>query len=105
MFIPRRNFAIFAVLLATGLAGCAATSIGCAKSAANSTPNNLEPARMQLEKNAKKYGREADNFKLDRAMVELAAGRPKEAERLLREVRDSFDYYEQKSVAEKRPSC
>jgi uncharacterized protein len=63
--------------------------------------NNLEPARMHLEKNTKSYGREADNFKLDRAIVELSAGRPKEAERLLREVRDSFDYYEQTSVAEK----
>jgi hypothetical protein len=43
---------------------------------------------------------DADVFKLDRAIVELAAGRPKECEALLREVRDRFDYLEQTSVPE-----
>jgi hypothetical protein len=44
--------------------------------------------------------RDADVFKLDRALVELTAGRPKECESLLREVRDRFDYLEQTSASE-----
>src|SRR5262245_58701931 len=37
---------------------------------------------------------DVDVFKLDRAMVQLAAGKPRECESLLREVRDRFDYLE-----------
>src|SRR5262245_11709954 len=43
---------------------------------------------------------DTDVFKLDRAMVQLAAGKPKECELLLREVRDRFDYLEHTSVPE-----
>lgn len=61
---------------------------------------SVETAAIQLDQYAKRYGGEADVFKLDRAVVELAAGRPRDAERMLREVRDSFDHYEQGSLAE-----
>lgn len=43
---------------------------------------------------------DVDVFKLDRAIVQLADGKPKECEALLREVRDRFDYLEQNSVPE-----
>jgi uncharacterized protein len=43
---------------------------------------------------------DADVFKLDRAIVQLASGKPKECETLLRDVRDRFDYLEQTSVPE-----
>ena len=43
---------------------------------------------------------EADAFLLDKAMLELAAGRPKNAERILRGVRDRFDQLEEKDVGE-----
>ena len=46
------------------------------------------------------YPRESDVLRLDRAMVALADGRPAEAERLLRTVRDNFDHLEQESPAE-----
>jgi hypothetical protein len=46
------------------------------------------------------YPRESDVLRLDRAMVALADGRPAEAERLLRTVRDTFDHLEQESPAE-----
>jgi uncharacterized protein len=101
MFTPRRPSAIAATLLAFWLTGCAAHVDRLREIRGEFYANNIEPSRTQLEKYTKGYGREADNFKLDRAIVELSAGRPKEAERLLREVRDSFDYYEQTSVAEK----
>lgn len=60
----------------------------------------LETARVSLTEQQKKHRGEADVLKLDLAMVELASGRPQEAERLLRSVRDRFDDFEQKSVAE-----
>jgi hypothetical protein len=101
MSILRRTSAIAATMLALWLTGCAAHVDRLREVRGEFYANNIEPTRQQLEKYAKKYGREADNFKLDRAIVELSAGHPKDAERLLREVRDSFDYYEQTSVAEK----
>ncbi|HET6422756.1 MAG TPA: hypothetical protein VFG20_03680 [Planctomycetaceae bacterium] len=60
----------------------------------------LDTAREALLAQQKKHRNESDVLKLDLAMVELAAGRPQEAERLLRGVRDRFDDFEQKSVAE-----
>ena len=48
-----------------------------------------------------KHKREADVLKLDKALIELTAGRPREAEKLLREVRDQFDHLEQQDVGEK----
>jgi hypothetical protein len=42
----------------------------------------------------------ADVLALDRAMVALADGRPAEAERLLRQVRDRFDHLEQEDAGE-----
>jgi uncharacterized protein len=96
-----RPLAIAATLSALLLTGCAAHVDRLREVRGEFYASNLEPARTQLEKYTKSYGREADNFKLDRAVVELSAGRPKEAERLLREVRDSFDYFEQASIAEK----
>jgi hypothetical protein len=66
--------------------------------------NSIETAGALLDQDIKKYGREADALRLDRAMIDLAAGRPKEAEQILRQVRDSFDYLQQPSVAEKAAS-
>lgn len=62
--------------------------------------NNLVEAEAQTDKLLEKHKREADAFLLDKAMLELAAGRPKEAERILRGVRDRFDNLEQKDVGE-----
>jgi hypothetical protein len=66
--------------------------------------NNIEAAGTLLDKYAKQYGRESDAWKLDRAMVDLAAGRPQDAERRLREVRNAFDYLSQPAVVEKAAS-
>lgn len=60
----------------------------------------LEDAKKSLDEQQKKHRGEAHVLKLDMAMVELASGRPQEAERLLRAVRDQFDDFEQKNVAE-----
>jgi len=59
-------------------------------------------AETDLEKHARKH--DANVIKLDRAMVELTSGKPAEAEKLLRDVRDRFDQLEGKSVTDKAAS-
>lgn len=60
----------------------------------------LDVAREAVDKQLKRHKGESDVFLLDKAMIELTSGRPKEAEKLLRGVRDRFDEYEQKDVGE-----
>lgn len=60
----------------------------------------LDVAREAVDKQLKKHKGEADVFLLDKAMIELTSGNPKEAEKILRGVRDRFDDYEQKHVGE-----
>lgn len=54
----------------------------------------LPAANEHLEKLLKKRKSERDVLLLDKSIIELASGRPKEAERLLRQVRDRFDELE-----------
>jgi uncharacterized protein len=61
---------------------------------------DLAEAEQLLDKYLEKHPREADVLRLEQAMVHLAQGRPAEAERVLREVRDRFDHLEQSSAAE-----
>ena len=61
---------------------------------------DLEQARKTIDEHAQSDPGAADVLKLDRGMVELVSGNPREAERYFREVRDSFDYLQQKSLAE-----
>lgn len=61
---------------------------------------HLDQATVLLDQSEKVPKRERDCFLLDQAMVSLASGEPQQAERIMREVRDHFDYLEQKDVAE-----
>ncbi len=61
---------------------------------------NLEMARQTIDKERKRYHKEADVLLLEKSMIELADGHPKQAERLLREIRDHFDHLEQFSAGE-----
>lgn len=60
----------------------------------------IDVAREAIDKQLKRHKGEADVFLLDKAMIELASGRPKDAEKILRGVRDRFDDFEQKDVGE-----
>lgn len=62
--------------------------------------NNLPQAHEQLTKLADKRDRDQQVVQLDLAIVDLVQGNPAAAEKRLREVRDSFDHLEQKSLAE-----
>jgi hypothetical protein len=61
---------------------------------------DLDQAEKLIDVELRKRRGDANVLKLDRAMIELCAGRPAEAERLLREVRDQFDHLEQRDAAE-----
>lgn len=86
---------------------CLATLTGCATHLDRLQPireeffaGNVDAARATLVKEMKKRRGDRDVFQLDQAMLELAAGNPQEAERLLRGARDRFDHLEQKSLGE-----
>ncbi len=82
------------------LAGCATHADRLREVRENFYAGNLTLAEAAIEKYLERPRGEADVLKLDRAMLELAAGEPRKAEQTLREVRDSLDYLEQKDLAE-----
>ena len=102
MLIRRLN----SVLLSAGLAAVLSIS-GCAthgdrlesiRSAFND--GRLEQAESIVEREIASSKSDADVLQLERALIQLADGRPADAERTLRAVRDRFDYLEQKDVGE-----
>lgn len=65
---------------------------------------NLAQADVQLEKGLRRRP-DRDVIKLDRSIIQLASGKPREAEQTLREIRDRFDHLEQPAIAEKALSA
>ena len=64
-------------------------------------PATWVAAKPRSTKGSKhRLGNDHDVLKLERAVIDLANGKPKEAEQLLREVRDHFDHLEQKAIGE-----
>ena len=61
---------------------------------------DIARAETLLDESLKRRGAETHLLRLEAAIVQLAAGRPREAEQLLRQVRDEFDYLEQTSAVE-----
>jgi hypothetical protein len=96
----RHTFGFVTACLFAALAGCA-THLDRLQPIRNAFyAGDVNSAHTQVVEIGRKRRGEADVLQLDRAMIELAAGRPAEAEKLLREARDRFDHLEQKSVAE-----
>ena len=60
----------------------------------------LATAETHVGELLKKPKHDKDVLELDRAMILLTTGRPKEAEKIMREVRDRFDDFEQKDAGE-----
>lgn len=96
----RGSFASLFLLAVFCLAGCA-THLDRLQPIRNDFfSGNLESAHTSVVSARKQNRGDADVLQLDQAMIELAAGRPDEAERLLRGVRDRFEHLEQQSLAE-----
>lgn len=101
-----RIFRVNSILLVAGLAAVLAAS-GCATHGERLesirlafNEGRLEQAESIVEREIASRKSDADVLKLERAIIQLADGRPAEAERTLRAVRDRFDYLEQKDVGE-----
>ncbi len=83
-----------------GLCGCATHHDRIAPVREAFFAGDLARAKEQLHAKKDVRLRNEDVKALDEAMIELAAGRPREAERILRRVRDRFDHLQQASLAE-----
>jgi hypothetical protein len=101
--LPKKMRTFFAhssvVLAIAAAAGCATHADRLRDVRNDFYAGQLERSARELDKRQRQRY-DADVFKLDRAIVQLAAGRPGDCETLLREVRDRFDYLEKTSVAE-----
>ena len=104
---PVPSSAYIRTLAAFGMALCAAGLCGCATYADRLDEvrtafyaGDLAGAEAAIQKHLKRGGGEADVLRLEHAIVQLCDGRPQDAERTLREVRDRFDYLQQKDLGE-----
>ena len=101
--MQRRKWLLIVVLcLWTGCTSFGERTIKIRNDFAN---GDLEKANAEIDKAFKKKKQsDTDLLKLNRAIIALSSGKPKEAEMLLREVRDRFDQHgneQEKRVAEK----
>ncbi len=97
-----RCFGIVLVTLVCFVAtfGCSTYSDRLKEVRAGYFNGDLVFARRAIDEGLKKPGNDRDVLLLERAMLELAEGKPREAERTLRTVRDRFDELEEASLAE-----
>jgi len=98
---------VIGLLLLTAAVVCGGS--GCATSYVDRVQNsrrqfyagNVESSRKEIDQQLKKgRKKEADLLKLEAAMLDLSNGNMAGAKKNLREVRDRFDYFEQKSLGE-----
>jgi hypothetical protein len=94
--------ALFAAVLVLPLfAGCSTHADRLREVRLQFYDGQVAAASAMLDRQLQRIGRKEDDvLKLDRAIVDLAAGRPHQAEQTLREVRDRFDFLEQKALGE-----
>jgi hypothetical protein len=82
------------------LSGCATYEQRLSEVRSTFYSGDLDRTAETIDKSLKHPKHDSDVLKLERAIVDLTAGRAKESEQTLREVRDRFDYLEQKSLGE-----
>ena len=101
---------VLCIILLCFLTGCASFGERTTKIRNEFASGNLERANTEIDKAlndralTRRRQSDADLLKLNRAIILLSSGQPKEAEILLREVRDNFDKHENeraKRTAEK----
>lgn len=102
MVFPGRDAAAMAALLLGVItqSGCASHADRVRQARELFYAGHTVAAAEELEKHLPKRKSERDVVALDLAMVRLFSGEPRAAEQLLRDVRDHFDYLEQKDVTE-----
>jgi uncharacterized protein len=95
-----RLIALLPMLLLAGLAGCATHGDRVRQARLAYEVGDIARAETLLEESLQRRGAEKELLQLESAVIQLAAGRPREAEQRLRHVRDQFDYLEQSSAVE-----
>jgi hypothetical protein len=100
LHLPQAGRSALWLALALALSGCTSYAQRIRTPRELFYNGRVEQAAEQLEKQLKHAGKDRDVVALDLAMAQLFAGRPQEAEKLLRDVRNRFDYLEQKDLAE-----
>lgn len=94
--MPRRiGFAFASIWCLLALVGCATHFDRLQPVRTAYFDGNLQEAEEHIDKLLKKRKSERDVLMLDKAIVQLASGRPKEAEQNLRVIRDKFDDLEE----------
>ncbi len=94
------RFTRFVLLALVCLSGCATYADRARTVRSSFYANSLVAAVTDIDKGLERGKGDDDVLKLEKSMVLLAAGKPAESEKILREVRDRFDHLEQKSLAE-----
>lgn len=89
-----------ALVGALSASGCATHGDRLASIRSAFNAGQVEKAESIVQREIAERKSDADVLKLDRAIIQLADGRPEDAERTLREVRDQFDFLEQKDAGE-----
>lgn len=89
-----------ALIGALSASGCATHGDRLASIRSAFNAGQVEQAESIVQREIAERKSDADVLKLDRAIIQLADGRPEDAERTLREVRDQFDFLEQKDAGE-----
>lgn len=105
LIIPRRHRAgtvlsIWLLVVAPFVLGCATHAERIRGARQLFYEGQVDQAVAELEKHRARSDKDRDVVALDLATAQLFSGRPHEAERTLREVRDRFDYLEQQALAE-----
>ncbi|MDZ4821290.1 MAG: hypothetical protein SGJ20_20200 [Planctomycetota bacterium] len=101
MRMPIRSLLMLAcALLMAHLTGCSTYADRLQEIRSGYASGDLIFARTSVEEGLAKKGNDVEVLKLERAMLELAEGKPHEAQRTLREVRDQFDALEGSDIGE-----
>lgn len=82
------------------LSGCATHADRVSSIRDSFYSGDVDQALARVDRDIDEEDTDVDALKLDRAILELASGRPADAEQTLRQVRDSFDFLEQKDATE-----
>ncbi|MDR0704709.1 MAG: hypothetical protein LBF88_06925 [Planctomycetaceae bacterium] len=92
-------FRFFVISVLITVTGCASFGERHLKIRSHFEQGKLETARQEIDKSLKKKRRgETDLLKLNQAIIELCSGKPRESEKLLREVRDHFEKNEHEQM-------
>lgn len=97
-----RSLSLVCWLLIVGLgaAGCSTHANHLREIRTAYFAGDLKTAEAKTERYGKRHPSEADVLKLERATILLSEGKANDAEQLFRQVRDRFDYLEQKDLKE-----